>query len=315
MPKRFLRDEDGQIAELYRAGRTTYEIGATFGISAKAVTNALHRQEVPLRRGGTIRTWLMPTERRDEAIRPYQSGASVCDIAAHLGCRTDYVTGVLSDADIPRRPFGHANNLYNEAQAERVAAEYRAGDTQRALARRHGVSAPTIKSWLHRMNVEIRPQNAPTFWTPERVAEAAERYRRGESAEKIASDMGVSQAGVAYSLEKAGVSRRHPAKRREQSHSWKGGRIRLGAYIATWPSAGDLKLIKPLANGYVMEHRLVMARHLGRPLLPGETVHHKDGDPVHNAIGNLQLRQGKHGRGAVVACMDCGSSNIGYADL
>ena len=37
------------------------------------------------------------------------------------------------------------------------------------------------------------------------------------------------------------------------------------------------------------EHRLVMERHLGRKLLPNETVHHRDGDKLNNDITNLEL--------------------------
>jgi hypothetical protein len=37
------------------------------------------------------------------------------------------------------------------------------------------------------------------------------------------------------------------------------------------------------------EHRVVMSRHLGRPLVKGETVHHKDGVRDHNDISNLEL--------------------------
>lgn len=63
------------------------------------------------------------------------------------------------------------------------------------------------------------------------------------------------------------------------------------------------------------EHRIVMARHLGRPLTRNESVHHIDGNRKNNKLSNLQLRKRYHGPGQRYQCNDCGSIDVVAVEL
>lgn len=84
-----------------------------------------------------------------------------------------------------------------------------------------------------------------------------------------------------------------PPKFGSDNPAWKGGviqRHRHGNYVQVrYVRAPEWARLMARKDGYVMEHRLVMANRIGRTLLRVEVVHHDDHAPLNNAPTNLEL--------------------------
>ena len=76
----------------------------------------------------------------------------------------------------------------------------------------------------------------------------------------------------------------------ESNGRWKGGRRTYRGHIYIRLAKDDFFYpMAKTATGYAAEHRLVMARHLGRCLHAWETIHHKNHVKDDNRIENLQI--------------------------
>lgn len=81
-----------------------------------------------------------------------------------------------------------------------------------------------------------------------------------------------------------------------KSGRWNGGRkINRQGYIEVRLLPNDPYIAMAKKSRYVCEHRLVVARALGRCLEKYEIIHHKDSNPSNNNLDNLELiSDGKH---------------------
>jgi hypothetical protein len=158
--------------------------------------------------------------------------------------------------------------------------------------------------------------------TDAQVSGLVEAYALGASTLVLGKRLGVHASTVSRYLKEAGVPlRRGGFRTGEGHHCWKGGRhVTEDGYVLVLVRPDDffypMAQVRTKESRYCLEHRLVMARHLGRLLADNETVHHVDDrDKQNNDITNLQLRIGKHGKGAAFQCMDCGSHNVRAVQL
>lgn len=87
---------------------------------------------------------------------------------------------------------------------------------------------------------------------------------------------------------------------------WKGGRINVDGYVAIKLQPDDFFYPMARSNGYVLEHRLVIANKLGRCLLNGEQVHHRpDVGKDDNREEVLYLMPNPSDHSQLSACSHC----------
>lgn len=194
-----------------------------------------------------------------------------------------------------------------------MRAAYEAGSTLKDLASKYQVTPMTVRAELQRAGCILRRRGGTLReWTEVERRQIHDAYAAGENISRIARRHSTGPGVIRRTLLELGVDA-VCRQRGPNAGNWKGGRTRDGAgywRVKLDPADPLYSMAAQDGKGYVLEHRLVLARSLARPLLRAETVHHINGDRGDNRIENLQLRQGAHGRGISMRCRGCGSHDV-----
>lgn len=256
----------------------------------------------------------------EKAVTMYLQCANATTVEASTGVsrsvlyRALQARGIKPSDVVEKLGKPHQKSRLSFGEIRAVAEAYEAGEPASRIARRLGVCRATVVDAVCRSGVKVKPRGqTPLKVTPEMQAEIRRLWDEGHTQTYIAKAISINQTTISGWLRSGRIEvKRRNFRRSPLTYSTDGGRTRnQEGYVLIHKQIVDESLWSmAYSNGYIPEHRLVMSKVLGRPLLSHETVHHIDGNKTNNAPENLQLRHGKHGKGVKLICACCGSPDI-----
>jgi flagellar basal body rod protein FlgC len=187
-----------------------------------------------------------------------------------------------------------------EKNHERIRRMCEQGMCCQEIADAIGSSDASMAHYLRKHSLKAtrkKPPARPTACSRQHETVKA-MAEAGATLQSTAEVVGTTHHRVSQYLQAQGIERpawrqpppeAHPMARRTDgalNPQWKGGRMRdKDGYVLLWKPG------HPEANrhGYVREHRIVMARTIGRPLRPGEVVDHINDIRDDNRPVNLRV--------------------------
>lgn len=174
------------------------------------------------------------------------------------------------------------------------ASRYLAGEGLTDIAKETGYDYKTIRRVLVAQGVDIRNVGGRKVPLAFNAEDVIARNQAGESCYFIARSLGTYANKVANAIRDAGHEPIDGRTRRGSQNPIRKERRRPSkeGYVTVVLDPPDYHFCGTRtgkSSRSMLEHRLVMARKLGRALYPYENVHHRNGDRADNRLDNLEL--------------------------
>lgn len=176
-------------------------------------------------------------------------------------------------------------------EQEQMAIDlYQSGLSMEQVAEKVGWGGTWVRDVLVRHNIPRRAAKFVLRIAQEELGVMVAEWTRGDTILDIASRHHLSPTFVSRTLQEQGCETRGRRTAGKLATLIKGYSVRNDGYrLVVVPADSPFASMRRGGRNYVLEHRLVMAQHLGRPLRSVERVHHRNGDRADNRIENLEL--------------------------
>lgn len=192
-PKR--RKFKNQIIAWYKSGKSSDWIGKRVGGNGKSVRNWLNGWQIKMRSVG----YKSPKRKRfkKQIIAWYKSGKSTIWIAKRVGVNCSSIHLWLREWSIKLRPtWAKLASPKKEKYKNQIVIWYENRTSTMWIAKRVGVSAWTICSWLKEWGIKLRPAHSMCSSKKAKYKTQIINWYKNQSVERIAKRLGVGHTTV-----------------------------------------------------------------------------------------------------------------------
>lgn len=203
--KKFSKDQEQKIIELYNKGLSTIEIGKKYKVKRTTISKILKENNIEIRKKS------ISLEQEKRIIELYKKGASIKDISKERGFADNTIRKTLI-----------RNNLYDISKTRKISKKtivstknqlkisnlYLLGESIDKLTEQFGISYPTVRKILSINNVKVRKmgysKNQKKF-TKAQINKIIDLYNNGITTIKIANEFNTSREIILSRLKKNNV--------------------------------------------------------------------------------------------------------------